>query len=133
MKKLFYFSFAFILSFCLGCSDDDTPDMNFEDVKIEFVNGKIHKPTWLKDVLDDQTITTETGSSFPGEVLGVKIDNKSYIAVTNHLSSNSCIALQLYHLNGEQVDCSSKHQQRLFTEGMAGYTIKTLWSPFDLY
>lgn len=131
MKKLLYL-FVFLPVFSmLSCSSDDKDEQEFEELNIEIVNNVITSPAWLKKVISDQTITSEKGAFFPGAVYMATILEENYIIVTHIFSSNSCKALQLYHLNGDEVSCDSELHRELFTQGWEKYIVKTVWSDMD--
>lgn len=129
MKKQVYLWSILSLFVLLSCSSsDDTVEVAFAEIKLEISGNQIHNPQWLKEVIAEQSITSETGTFFPGDIYGVIVDGEKYIVVYNYLSSNSCIALQLYQLNGEAIPCPNELQHKLFTEGLDQYPHTMLWS-----
>lgn len=129
MKKYFYFPLFLLLVILIGCSSDDNSILiEFEDLKIEVSNSQVTNPKWLKEVIASQSVTSETGTFFPGDVYGVTVDGEKYIVVNNYISSNSCISLQLYHLNGEEIPCPNELQHKLFSGGLDQYPNTMLWN-----
>lgn len=130
MKKYFCLTFLFFFLLTISCSEDNEKDP--ENFQVEIINKRIHKPEWLKKVIDNQTITSETGSFFPGQVSAVLIDEKKYVMVENMISSSSCVALQLYEPDGEPIDCVSDIHRKIFSEERNSYITERLWNGMEI-
>lgn len=130
MKKTFIL-LALFLSVFSSCSDKNN-EITEAEVKINIQNGEIISPSWLKEIINEQSVKGSNREIFPGSLYKVTIEKTEYLVLTNLISSNSCVAVQVFHLSdGSPISCEEEIHHLLFTRGCKAFPYELIWDGFS--